>query len=73
MDRREFISISATSLAGLAFFGIPGVAFAKDASKDPSKYSVVILGDTHFDTEPDTVYHSNYNEPVEWLNKVQRA
>ncbi|MDE6542361.1 MAG: metallophosphoesterase [Muribaculaceae bacterium] len=73
MDRREFISISATSLAGLAFFGIPGVAFAKDASKNPSKYSVVILGDTHFDTEPDTVYHSNYNEPVEWLNKVQRA
>ena len=37
------------------------------------KYSIVILGDTHFDTEPDTVYHSNYNEPVEWLNRVQRA
>ena len=73
MDRREFISMSAASLAGLALFGIPGVAFAKDASKGPRKYSVVILGDTHFDTEPDTVYHSNYNEPVEWLNRVQRA
>lgn len=73
MDRREFISMSAASLAGLALLGIPGVAFAKDASKGPRKYSVVILGDTHFDTEPDTVYHSNYNEPVEWLNRVQRA
>lgn len=73
MDRREFISMSAASLAGLALFGVPGVAFAKDASKGPRKYSVVILGDTHFDTEPDTVYHSNYNEPVEWLNRVQRA
>lgn len=73
MDRREFISMSAASLVGLALFGIPGVAFAKDASKGPRKYSVVILGDTHFDTEPDTVYHSNYNEPVEWLNRVQRA
>ena len=36
-------------------------------------YSVVILGDTHFDAEPATVYHSDYNEPVEWLNRVQRA
>ena len=36
-------------------------------------YSVVILGDTHYDTEPASVYHSDYNEPVEWLNRVQRA
>lgn len=35
-------------------------------------YSIVILGDTHFDTEPADVYHSCYNEPVEWLNRVQR-
>ena len=33
----------------------------------------MILGDTHFDTEPASVYHSFYNEPVEWLNRVQRA
>ena len=36
-------------------------------------YSVVILGDTHYDKEPASVYHSDYNEPVEWLNRVQRA
>ena len=36
-------------------------------------YSIVILGDTHYDTEPDSVYHSHYHETVEWLNRVQRA
>jgi len=38
-----------------------------------NNYSVVILGDTHFDTYPVEKYHANYNEPVEWLNNVQRA
>lgn len=28
---------------------------------------------SHFDTEPASVYHADYNEPVEWLNRVQRA
>jgi len=37
------------------------------------RYSVVILGDTHYDTEPDLVYHSCYHEDIEWLNRVQRA
>lgn len=73
MDRREFLSVSAASLAGFALFGIPDSAFARTSSKNPRKYSVVILGDTHFDTEPASVYHSFYNEPVEWLNRVQRA
>lgn len=41
--------------------------------KNHKEYSVVILGDTHFDTEPASVYHSNYSEPTEWLNRVQRA
>lgn len=36
-------------------------------------YSIVILGDTHFDAEPETVYHSCYHEETEWLNRVQRA
>ena len=71
MDRREFISVSASSLAGLLLLGVPEPASAK--SGGPKKYSVVILGDTHFDAEPASVYHSCYNEPVEWLNRVQRA
>lgn len=67
MDRRQFLSLSAMSLAGLALSDI-----GLDA-KAPSHYNVVILGDTHFDTEPASVYHSCYNEPTEWLNRVQRA
>lgn len=37
-------------------------------------YSVAILGDTHFDAEPDSVYHSHYRNEgkKEWLWKVQR-
>ena len=35
-------------------------------------YSVAILGDTHYDAEPESVYHSNYDESNEWA-KVQHA
>ena len=45
----------------------------KTASVKDESYSVIVLGDTHFDTEPASVYHSDYNEKVEWLNRVQRA
>ncbi|MBR0458548.1 MAG: metallophosphoesterase [Victivallales bacterium] len=34
-------------------------------------YSAILLGDTHFDTET-SVYHSDYNEPNEKLNRIQR-
>ena len=33
-------------------------------------YSVSILGDTHFDAEPESVYHSHYDESNRWA-KVQ--
>ena len=71
MQRREFLKISGLSLASLAL--TPLSAASRAESRGRSSYSVVILGDTHFDTEPSSVYHSNYNEPVEWLNRVQRA
>ena len=70
MDRRQFINLSAAGIIGLGLSG----NFRMDAMSRKTKgnYSIVILGDTHFDTEPDTVYHSNYDEKVEWLNRVQR-
>lgn len=73
MDRREFLTLSTTGLVGLGLSGslVPITADAKSSKK--GDYNVVILGDTHFDTEPADVYHSNYNEPTEWLNRVQRA
>jgi len=70
MDRRQFLSLSATGLIGLSLGGSL-VSCGKRGWRD--SYSVIILGDTHFDTEPADVYHSNYNEQVEWLNRVQRA
>ncbi len=36
-------------------------------------YSFLLVGDTHYDVAPATVYHADYNEPVQWLNDVQRA
>lgn len=35
-------------------------------------YRVVLIGDTHYDTATE-VYHSDYNEPDERLNRIQRA
>ena len=68
MDRRRFIS---TSIFGAVSVGM-GIRCDARKKRD-DRYSIVILGDTHFDTKPDTVYHSDYNEPTEWLNRVQRA
>ena len=71
MDRREFLNYSAAGLAGLGlsrFFSLD--AKGKTAG---GEYNLIILGDTHYDTEPPSVYHSHYNEPVEWKNRVQRA
>lgn len=80
MDRRKFLAVSALGVASAAVNPMIPVAQAKAGAFKPSRkekaageYSVVILGDTHFDTEPASVYHSDYNEPVEWLNRVQRA
>ncbi len=71
MDRRHFIGLAGGGLAALA---MSNTLTACDGwRRDRGRYSIVILGDTHFDTEPASVYHSNYNEPVEWLNRVQRA
>ncbi|MGE5607925.1 MAG: metallophosphoesterase family protein [Bacillota bacterium] len=40
--------------------------------KGPS-YSIVVLGDTHYDKAPASIYHSHYLEENARLNKVQRA
>ena len=38
-------------------------------------YSVVLLGDTHYDTFPSSTYHTHYDNDrkAEWLWRVQRA
>ena len=71
MDRRSFLNVSAAGILGLMLPGFPEMKAM--SRKGRNNYNMVILGDTHFDTEPASVYHSNYNEKVEWLNRVQRA
>lgn len=31
--------------------------------RDAKSYSIVILGDTHFDAAPDSIYHTGYSDP----------
>ena len=71
MDRREFIRFSSIGLAGLAFGSEMSLLDA--CARDSGKYSIIILGDTHFDTEPTSVYHSFYAEQDERLHRIQYA
>lgn len=64
MNRREFIEMAGG--AGL---------FCASGCMSPVKprvgcYSVAVLGDTHYDAESESVYHSHYDESNKWA-KVQ--
>ena len=49
--RREFIATAIVAAAGCKVVSM----------NSTDAYSVAVLGDTHFDTEPSSVYHSNYD------------
>ncbi|MBO4288239.1 MAG: metallophosphoesterase [Kiritimatiellae bacterium] len=59
-------------LKGCSCAALAGTAGCLSTGKE-GDYSVVLIGDTHYDKAPETVYHAHYNEKVEWLNRVQRA
>ena len=42
-------------------------------SPSQSDYSFILLGDTHYDADPPSTYHADYDEKEEWLSRVQRA
>jgi len=63
MKRREFLQFSALGLVGMSTSGMLAFADPCKRKKASKPYSIVILGDTHFDTDPDTVYHSGYSDP----------
>ena len=70
MNRRQFVK-AAGMAAGAAYVAgcettFPGL----ENMVGPDSYSVSILGDTHFDAEPESVYHSHYDESNKWA-KVQ--
>ena len=73
MNRRDFLSLSASGIAALGLTGPSVLLEGKNSSRKGGRYSVVILGDTHFDKAPDTIYHSCYDEPNENLSQIQRG
>ena len=71
MNRRQFVKTAgvaagATWLSGCMTPDFPGVSTTEGADA----YAVSILGDTHFDAEPESVYHSHYDESNKWA-KIQ--
>lgn len=70
MDRRKFIVTSVAGAAGLLLG--KQLHAARKSKKNVKNYSVVILGDTHYDKAPATIYHSNYDDPNEKSNAVHR-
>ena len=71
MDRREFLTLTATGIVGLSLSSFPLPALAK--GKNEKEYSLIILGDTHFDTNPADVYHANYLKNTENISKARVA
>ena len=67
MDRRHFFKISAAGLAGLTLPG--GINLAMGPKNTDDSYSVVILGDTHYDAMDPELYHKGY----ELADKVREA
>lgn len=61
MDRRDFFKYSALGLAGLSLPRL-WMPFEADA-KARDRYSVVILGDTHYDDADPLKYHAGYSDP----------
>lgn len=59
MDRRSFFKYSAGAVVSASLLGRATNAFARDESS----YSVVILGDTHYDAPDPDKYHAGYTDP----------
>ena len=63
--RRDFIRVAGSAAGAVC---IPECMAAMCG--DGARYSVAILGDTHYDAEPESVYHSHYDESNKWA-KIQ--
>ena len=69
--RRAFLETAGFAGAALAFSGCNSF-FKQERQTAAGSYSVAILGDTHYDAEPESVYHSHYDESNRWA-KIQHA
>lgn len=81
MDRRRFLHISTAGVVGLTLCDVLSLdAAGKGASgrgrRSPrlgkDGYSVVMLGDTHYDAAPVDKYHTGYSDPNPVREKAHR-
>ena len=70
MNRRQFVQTAGMAAGSAWLAGCEATFSGLENLEGPDAYSVSILGDTHFDTEPESVYHSHYDEPNKWA-KIQ--
>lgn len=63
ITRLEFLIGSAAATAGCKMFNF---------SSEGDSYSAAVLGDTHYDADPISVYHSHYDNSNPWA-KIQNA
>ncbi|MBO6170140.1 MAG: metallophosphoesterase [Bacteroidales bacterium] len=61
MDRRDFLKYSAAGIVGLSLMDRLQPAMAHGSADE--RYSVVILGDTHYDAADPEKYHAGYTDP----------
>ena len=71
INRRGFIQGAGTLVGATCFSGFTNsLGITRPCVDSDNAYSVAILGDTHYDAEPESVYHSHYDESNKWA-KVQ--
>ncbi|MCR4920604.1 MAG: metallophosphoesterase [Bacteroidaceae bacterium] len=71
MNRRHFLALSAAGVANMAL--LSRIAAKTQIASQQADYNIIILGDTHYDTEPADVYHAKYVDHNESSNQVHRA
>ena len=72
MNRRQFVKAAGMAAGAACVAGCETTFVGLENPEGPDAYSVSVLGDTHFDTEPESVYHSHYDESNKWA-KIQHA
>ena len=70
INRRQFVKAAGMTAGASWLAGCRTMLSGLDNPAGPDAYAVSILGDTHFDAEPESVYHSHYDESNRWA-KIQ--
>lgn len=68
MDKngRSFVNVATMAATATCLAGCQAMTCGLNNPAGPDAYSVSILGDAHFDAEPESVYHSHYDESNRW-------